>query len=164
MFNNNTIGIVKNANRKNYNFSMNNLAVHFSVPNRVTTIGCKLFSSALLKTGLIILLRYHLKSALFGNQTHFYHPKYQTCVGYLSPHHSSNLQQVSIQFLFFRDYHTLGSRQRRKMYRQIWFFDCRCKRCIDPTENGSYLNGFVCPKCRIGIILSADPLDYNSHW
>ena len=49
-------------------------------------------------------------------------------------------EEITIQ------YQTLisGSRKRREKFRDIWFFDCQCPRCRDPSERGSYLNGFKC--------------------
>ena len=38
-----------------------------------------------------------------------------------------------------------GSRKRREMFKRVWYFDCECPRCQDPSELGSYLNAFVCP-------------------
>ena len=38
-----------------------------------------------------------------------------------------------------------GSRKRREMFRRVWYFDCECRRCQDPSELGSYLNAFICP-------------------
>ena len=38
-----------------------------------------------------------------------------------------------------------GSRKRREMFKKVWYFDCECRRCQDPSELGSYLNAFICP-------------------
>jgi hypothetical protein len=44
----------------------------------------------------------------------------------------------------------LGNRKRRELFRNIWYFDCKCSRCSDATEMGSYLNGLACQLCAKG--------------
>lgn len=71
-------------------------------------------------------------------------------------------EEVTIQ------YNTLicGSHPRRKLFRDIWFFDCQCRRCTDSTELGSFLNGLACQKCKgkDAVVLPVDALDYDSEW
>ena len=37
---------------------------------------------------------------------------------------------------------------RRKHLREGWFFECVCRRCMDPTENDSFLGAIICLKCQ----------------
>ena len=41
-----------------------------------------------------------------------------------------------------------GSRKRREKFRDVWFFDCHCVRCQDPSELKSFLNAFQCHACK----------------
>ena len=59
------------------------------------------------------------------------------------------------------DNQMVGTRRRRRLFRDIWFFDCRCRRCSDPSENGSFLNGFKCRETdTIKLILA---IAYSAH-
>ncbi|QQP56075.1 Msta [Caligus rogercresseyi] len=50
--------------------------------------------------------------------------------------------------------------QRRSRISNNWFFDCKCDRCRDPTENGSYVSATRCLKCTgDGTVLPRNPLD-----
>lgn len=44
------------------------------------------------------------------------------------------------------------------------FFECYCKRCSDPTELGCYSAALLCPKCKTGVVLCDNPLDFDSSW
>lgn len=37
---------------------------------------------------------------------------------------------------------------RRQELKSGWFFECKCDRCADPTEKGSFLSTIVCQICR----------------
>jgi len=57
------------------------------------------------------------------------------------------------------------------MERQLYMEDtkfklCRCVRCKDPTELGTYASGVYCRKCPNlkGILLPENPLDRESSW
>lgn len=54
--------------------------------------------------------------------------------------------------------------RRREDIRRFWFFDCKCQRCADATELGSYMSAVVCFVCRTGYILPMDSLEYKSDW
>lgn len=54
--------------------------------------------------------------------------------------------------------------RRREHLLENKFFDCYCRRCMDPTELGTCLGAFICPKCKIGTVLSSDPLNNNADW
>ncbi|XP_044750799.1 SET domain-containing protein SmydA-8-like [Coccinella septempunctata] len=42
-------------------------------------------------------------------------------------------------------------------------FTCKCPRCLDPTEFGTYMSGILCKKCR-GNVLPQNPLTIKSNW
>ena len=60
---------------------------------------------------------------------------------------------------------SLGSIVRRPPFKQLWNFDCRCRRCSDPTELGTFASALLCPvsSCR-GHCLPRDCLSYTSDW
>ena len=45
-------------------------------------------------------------------------------------------------------------------------FTCKCQRCSDPTEMGSFLSAMRCPEkdCSDGFLLPSDSLDPDSDW
>ncbi len=49
---------------------------------------------------------------------------------------------------------------------QTKFDFCRCERCKDPAELGTFASGVYCFKCpnQTGILLSENPLDRKSNW
>lgn len=60
-----------------------------------------------------------------------------------------------------------GTLKRNLHLAQTKFGSCRCDRCKDPTELGTYLSGIYCqncPKQQEGILLPEYPLDKESHW
>ncbi|XP_060523200.1 uncharacterized protein LOC132700097 [Cylas formicarius] len=65
--------------------------------------------------------------------------------------------------------HTLwGTQARREHLKETKYFTCKCRRCGDPTELGSYLSALKCignqeEPCG-GIQLPVDPLDDNTEW
>ena len=46
--------------------------------------------------------------------------------------------------------------------RNGWYFECRCLRCLDPTECGALTSATRCLRCGEGSILALDPLNENS--
>jgi DNA-directed RNA polymerase subunit RPC12/RpoP len=46
--------------------------------------------------------------------------------------------------------------QRRARLKSLWFFDCGCPRCRDPTELNSYLSAVKCPQCGQGFLLQKE--------
>ena len=60
---------------------------------------------------------------------------------------------------------SLGSIVRRPPFKQLWNFDCQCRRCSDPTELGTFASAILCPlsSCR-GHCLPIDCLSYTSDW
>ena len=55
--------------------------------------------------------------------------------------------QAGTELNFSYNHLMMGCRSRRESFRQVWFFDCKCARCCDATEMGSFLNGLLCPLC-----------------
>lgn len=47
---------------------------------------------------------------------------------------------------------------RRDYLKESKYFDCKCKRCSDPTELGSHMSTLKCMKCDNGVIISSAPL------
>nr|AEE61890.1 unknown [Dendroctonus ponderosae] len=62
-----------------------------------------------------------------------------------------------------------GTQARREHLRETKYFSCKCLRCADPTELGTYLSALKCigtqddEPCG-GIQLPIDPLDDNTEW
>lgn len=54
--------------------------------------------------------------------------------------------------------------KRRQHLLENKFFECKCKRCADPTELGTYCGALRCPKCEKGLVLSTDPLNPEAQW
>ncbi|EDW69913.1 SET domain-containing protein SmydA-8 [Drosophila virilis] len=54
--------------------------------------------------------------------------------------------------------------QRRVHLKQVKCFDCACARCEDPTELGTFAGAHVCGKCKVGKIISMDPLQLAANW
>ncbi|XP_045470200.1 SET domain-containing protein SmydA-8-like [Harmonia axyridis] len=42
-------------------------------------------------------------------------------------------------------------------------FICKCPRCLDPTEFGTYMSGILCKKCK-GNVIPINPLNTKSNW
>ena len=57
----------------------------------------------------------------------------------------------------------LGSVARRSHFPRVWYFDCCCARCDDPTELGSHLSSLLCGDCG-QTVLPSHPTHYNSPW
>ncbi|XP_055373089.1 SET domain-containing protein SmydA-8 [Condylostylus longicornis] len=53
---------------------------------------------------------------------------------------------------------------RQEHLRQAKCFDCTCKRCMDPTELGTYCGAILCSKCKVGKIISTNTSDKNAPW
>lgn len=58
-----------------------------------------------------------------------------------------------------------GTKARRDHLLQTRFFSCPCRRCLDPTELGSYFSALVCPKCpERQPVLPTKPLVSTAPW
>ncbi|XP_055920729.1 SET domain-containing protein SmydA-8 isoform X2 [Eupeodes corollae] len=57
-----------------------------------------------------------------------------------------------------------GTAARQEHIRNGKFFTCRCARCSDPTELGTYFSSFKCISCDLGFLSSIDPFDSTADW
>jgi hypothetical protein len=63
-----------------------------------------------------------------------------------------------------------GTLARREHLKQSKCFDCRCARCSDETELGTYLGAIYCSQCkksgtkRNSMIVSENPLEPSANW
>lgn len=57
-----------------------------------------------------------------------------------------------------------GCQVRQKRIKEQAKFTCKCIRCMDPTDLGTFSSGIICFKCKKGIMLPLDPLDTESDW
>lgn len=62
------------------------------------------------------------------------------------------------------EYLLIGTLKRRDRLYNGKFFWCKCERCADPTELGTFMSAVNCPECEEGLILSTDPLDQDAIW
>ena len=60
---------------------------------------------------------------------------------------------------------------RRKHLKESKYFECVCKRCCDPTENGTHFSTILCARCgdnkdnrSKGHVTSIDPKDFLADW
>jgi len=61
-------------------------------------------------------------------------------------------------------YQFYGTPYRRADLKSTWSFECICKRCQDPTENGSYVSAVICDTCKDGRLLPIKPLNFKSDY
>lgn len=61
-----------------------------------------------------------------------------------------------------------GTQARREHLRETKYFECKCSRCSDPTEMGTYLSALKCLGTELvpcgGIQLPVNPLDDKTEW
>ena len=43
----------------------------------------------------------------------------------------------------------IGAPLRADMLKEHWMFVCQCKRCLDPTDCGTYASAINCTKCKV---------------
>lgn len=53
-------------------------------------------------------------------------------------------EEISISYVPF----IIGEPLRSHHIQNEWFFNCKCKRCIDPTNNQSFISAIFCKKCQ----------------
>jgi len=58
----------------------------------------------------------------------------------------------------------LCTQLRRMILKQTKCFECDCVRCLDPSENGTYLSALQCRSCAEGRLLVKNPTDKNSDY
>jgi len=56
-----------------------------------------------------------------------------------------------------------GLLRRKQSIEEEWFFKCRCARCCDVTEFGTYFSAMKCSHCHEGLILPETPAE-DSLW
>ncbi|CAG9767203.1 unnamed protein product [Ceutorhynchus assimilis] len=56
------------------------------------------------------------------------------------------------------------TQKRREHLLENKFFECKCQRCCDKTELGTYSGALLCPKCDNGLVLCDNPLNFDSSW
>lgn len=94
--------------------------------------------------------------------------------------HSSNLKECSIrlrassnispgQYLTacFRGISEYGASFPKRYENCRFLYQCKCRRCKDPTEGGSFFSGVKCPICEdmeMGYLLPEDAFNYNGVW
>ena len=52
---------------------------------------------------------------------------------------------------------SLGQPQRAVSLSTVWFFECACARCSDPSEFGTYVSALKCGECHEGLLLPENP-------
>lgn len=58
----------------------------------------------------------------------------------------------------------LGTPERRRLLHNLFYFECTCFRCADPTELGTYFSALKCTLCKTGYLLAENPLKHTSNW
>ena len=69
-------------------------------------------------------------------------------------------EEITVQYLVS----ILGTHKRRKRLKSEYYFDCKCQRCLDPTEGQTFVSALCCEVCDRGFLLPRDPLDDYSQW
>jgi len=62
------------------------------------------------------------------------------------------------------DYTKYGCRYRQKRILQNAEFNCRCRRCVDVTDLGTFAGGIMCFKCKTGVCLPEEMTVLDSDW
>lgn len=60
-------------------------------------------------------------------------------------------EEITIQYISF----LFGNSRRRGEISSCWMFECRCPRCLDTTELGSFMSAVLCSSCK-GSVLPPD--------
>ncbi|XP_013119232.1 SET domain-containing protein SmydA-8 [Stomoxys calcitrans] len=53
---------------------------------------------------------------------------------------------------------------RRSHLLQAKCFECTCRRCLDPTELNTFTGAITCSRCKVGKIISTNPMDNSAIW
>jgi len=53
------------------------------------------------------------------------------------------------------------TQMRQEKLKNGWYFDCRCPRCLDPTEGETFTGATRCLRCGEGTILPINPVDFS---
>jgi len=59
-----------------------------------------------------------------------------------------------------------GSLKRRMKLHDKWYFDCKCARCMDPTEMGSFTSAHLCQICNCpeGYVIATEVENDSAPW
>lgn len=57
-----------------------------------------------------------------------------------------------------------GTLKRQINMEGVGHFICKCRRCLDPTELGTFMSSIRCFKCDSGFLVPVDPSDQDSKW
>jgi len=71
-------------------------------------------------------------------------------------------QEVTVHYISFM----YGHFRRKRDIEAFWFFKCKCRRCLDPTELGSELSAMKCSECgnEEAVVLPVEAGDVESEW
>ncbi|XP_055386362.1 SET domain-containing protein SmydA-8 isoform X2 [Condylostylus longicornis] len=69
-------------------------------------------------------------------------------------------QQLNHSYTYTLD----GTAARQEHLKAGKYFVCKCERCSDPTELGTYFSSLKCKECLKGLISTTDPFDPNALW
>ena len=69
-----------------------------------------------------------------------------------------------ITVCYSNQYSIFGTSKREEMFRSIGGFTCKCRRCLDPSELGSFTSGVLCEHCMTGYKLPVEPTEALSQW
>lgn len=62
------------------------------------------------------------------------------------------------------EFSKFGFHKRQEKIRERAEFDCKCKRCVDPTDLGTNAAAIKCFKCKEGNMLPENGSDYELNW
>ena len=58
-------------------------------------------------------------------------------------------EEITIQYVSFMH----GNLKRKKTFQKTWYFECKCSRCIDPSELNTFVSALKCQQCIDGFLL-----------
>ncbi|KAJ9577911.1 hypothetical protein L9F63_025224 [Diploptera punctata] len=69
------------------------------------------------------------------------------------------------QAIYFNYTNTMqGTLDRQAHLREGKYFHCTCRRCSDPTEEGTHMSSIRCVRCKDGFIIPTDPTTNQQKW
>lgn len=69
-----------------------------------------------------------------------------------------------ITVCYSNQYSVFGTVRREDIFRNVGGFTCKCRRCVDPSELGSFASGILCEHCMVGYKLPEFPTVPESKW
>jgi len=64
-------------------------------------------------------------------------------------------EEITIQYISF----LFGNSRRRKEISSCWMFECKCRRCEDITELGTFMSAILCPQCKGTVLPENNSID-----